>query len=67
MPTNTIWMSRRLNIQVCIEGIETMEELERISELKPDFIQGYLFSRPVSSTEFTDRFIKRLEGEHGNA
>lgn len=65
--TQMIWMSRRLNIQVCIEGIETMEELERISELKPDFIQVYLFSRPVSSTEFTDRFIKRLEGEHGNA
>ncbi len=65
--TQMIWMSRRLNIQVCIEGIETMEELERIAELKPDFIQGYLFSRPVSSAEFTDSFIKRLEGEHGNA
>ena len=52
---------------MCIEGIETMEELERIAELKPDFIQGYLFSRPVSSAEFTDSFIKRLEGEHGNA
>ena len=65
--TQMIWMSRRLNIQVCIEGIETMEELERIAELKPDFIQGYLFCRPVSSAEFTDSFIKRLEGEHGNA
>ena len=53
-----------------IHGVpkETMEELERIAELKPDFIQGYLFSRPVSSAEFTDSFIKRLEGaEHGNA
>ena len=52
-----------------IHGVpkETMEELERIAELKPDFIQGYLFSRPVPSAEFTDSFIKRLEGEHGNA
>ena len=65
--TQMIWMSKHLNIQVCIEGIETMEELERIAELKPDFIQGYLFSRPVSNAEFTDSFIKRLEGGHGNA
>ena len=55
--TQMIWMSRRLNIQVCIEGIETVEELERIEVLKPDFIQGYLFGRPVPALEFAETFI----------
>lgn len=65
--TQMIQMSKRLNIRVCIEGIETKEELERISVLEPDYIQGYFFSRPVPETEFTDRFIRKPEGDCNHA
>lgn len=57
--TQMIWMSKRLNIHVCIEGIETKEELERIAVLKPDYIQGYIFGKPVSKELFTEQFICR--------
>ena len=33
-------MIRGINLKLCIEGIETKEELERINRLKPDYIQG---------------------------
>lgn len=65
--TQMIQMSKRLNIRVCIEGIETAEELERISVLEPDYIQGYYFGRPVPEKEFTDRFIRKPEGDCNHA
>ena len=56
-----IQMSKRLDIRVCIEGIETQEELERIEVLEPDRIQGYYFSRPLPEGEFTEKFIRQKE------
>lgn len=53
-----IRMSKRLKIEVCIEGIETEKELQRIAQLKPDYIQGYLFGKPVSEELFTRNFIQ---------
>lgn len=56
-----IQMSRRLGICVCIEGIETKEELERILMLEPDRIQGYYFSRPLPEELFRKKFIRQKE------
>ena len=56
-----IQMSRRLGICVCIEGIETKEELERILMLEPDRIQGYYFSRPLQEELFRKKFIRQKE------
>lgn len=64
--TQMIQMSKRLGIHVCIEGIETREELDRIARLDPDCIQGYYFSRPVPEQEFTEKFIRQKE-MFGNA
>lgn len=56
-----IQMSKRLGIYVCIEGIETKEELERILMLEPDRIQGYYFSRPLPEELFRKKFIRQKE------
>ncbi len=56
-----IQMSKRLGIYVCIEGIETQEELERILMLGPDRIQGYYFSRPLPEELFRKKFIRQKE------
>ena len=61
-----IQMSKRLGIYVCIEGIETQEELERILMLEPDRIQGYYFSRPLPEELFCKKFIRQKEMS-GNA
>lgn len=47
-----VQMAHNMNIKVCIEGIETKEELEKLSRLEPDYFQGYYFGRPVNKTEF---------------
>ena len=52
-------MAHNLNITVCIEGIENIEEQEKIRKLLPDTMQGYLYGRPVSAKEFTEINISK--------
>jgi EAL domain-containing protein (putative c-di-GMP-specific phosphodiesterase class I) len=39
------------------EGVETKEQLDQIRELKCEFCQGYLFSRPVEAAAARDLLI----------
>lgn len=47
-----IAMSHGIKLKLCVEGIETAEELEKICEMDPDFIQGYYFGKPCSLEQF---------------
>lgn len=48
-----------LNSEVCIEGIETEEELQEIKKFNPDYIQGYLFGKPAPEDVFYNQQIKK--------
>ncbi len=50
-------MVHDINLKICIEGIETEEELERICQIGPDYIQGYYFGRPSPLNQFMEQFI----------
>lgn len=49
-----------VGISVCLEGVETSEEYEVVGGMGLDYIQGFLFGRPLPEDEFERRF---LEGE----
>jgi EAL domain-containing protein (putative c-di-GMP-specific phosphodiesterase class I) len=51
-------MVHGIKLEMCVEGIETEEELTTISRLGPDYIQGYYFGRPCPKGEFMERFAK---------
>lgn len=42
-------LARQLNLKVVAEGVETLEQKEYLSKVNCDFMQGYLFSQPVTS------------------
>jgi diguanylate cyclase (GGDEF)-like protein len=46
-------MAHQLNLRVVAEGVETMEELAFVNVNHCDEIQGFLFSQPITSEEFT--------------
>jgi diguanylate cyclase (GGDEF)-like protein len=48
-----IAMAHSLNLKVVAEGIETTEQLNLLKEMKCEYGQGYLFSKPVSRDEMT--------------
>lgn len=41
-----------VNIQVCLEGVETLEEYEMVRHMQIDVIQGYFFGQPMSAQNF---------------
>jgi diguanylate cyclase (GGDEF)-like protein/PAS domain S-box-containing protein len=47
-------MAKALGLEVVAEGVETDEQLERIRNLGCRFAQGFLFSRPLPISEFTE-------------
>lgn len=55
--TNVLDLANISNITVCLEGVETEEQLQIIRDLRADCLQGYIFSKPVVAEEFEQRFV----------
>ncbi len=55
-----IEMVHGLNLKICVEGIETEDELNRIKRLSPDCIQGYYYGKPCNKAEFMQSFIEEI-------
>lgn len=53
---NTVKMMKDMNMKIVVEGVETQEMLDKFSEIKCDYIQGYFFSKPIPKDEFV-KFI----------
>ena len=54
---NTVTMMKDINKEIVCEGVETAEQLECLTGLGVDFIQGYYFSKPLPEKQFVS-FIK---------
>ena len=53
-------IAKYLNVTLIAEGVETIDQLTKLKELNYDIIQGYYFSKPVSSDEFEEFFKKEF-------
>ena len=51
--TTIITMAKQLKLKVVAEGVETEAQFNFLNEEGCDFIQGYLFGRPLPEDEFT--------------
>ena len=45
-------MAHKLGLKVIAEGVETEVQRDLLSAAGCDFIQGYLYSRPIPANEF---------------
>ena len=50
-------MVHSLNLKMCIEGIETNDELDKMSQLLPDYCQGYYWGKPCPYEEFKALYL----------
>ncbi len=53
-----IKMVHSIGLNLVVEGIETDDELQRITALNPDYIQGYYYSKPCPESEFSEKYLK---------
>lgn len=60
---NTVKMLKDMDIEILVEGIETIEMVEAFSKLECDFIQGYYFSRPICKKDFVKFIAESLENK----
>ncbi|HBS89435.1 MAG TPA: GGDEF-domain containing protein [Eubacterium sp.] len=55
--TYIIDMAHSLGLKLCIEGVETSDDLRQLRQSGVDYIQGYLFGKPYPAVEFEKRYV----------
>jgi EAL domain-containing protein (putative c-di-GMP-specific phosphodiesterase class I) len=54
-----IAMAQQLDIRVLAEGVETIEQQAFLQDQGCDFVQGYLYCKPIPADELFDRWQKK--------
>ena len=54
---NVIALVHKIDMKICVEGIETSDQLSDIMGMDPNYIQGYYYGKPCSRTEFINEFM----------
>ena len=49
-------LSKELKLGICVEGVETIEEVEILRDMGVTHVQGYYFDRPMESDVFCREF-----------
>lgn len=50
--SSIVSMARWLNLPVIAEGVENMEQADFLTSIGADYIQGYLYSKPIDEEQF---------------
>ncbi len=56
-------MVRNLGIKTVVEGVESIEQYNILSEMKCDYIQGFLMSKPLSANDAIE-FVRQYDELH---
>ncbi len=65
-----VTLAQKLNMTVIAEGVETVEQLQLLTEYKCDEVQGYIFSKPLTANAFIHYFenevtnLKTITSKH---
>lgn len=64
--TYIIDMAHSLGLKLCIEGVETSDDLRQLRQSGVEYIQGYLFGKPYPAVEFEKRYVndEKLNNEN---
>jgi len=54
----TVALGRNLGLEVVAEGVETHQQLQFLSDLKCDVVQGFLFAEPMSALQVSQFFAR---------
>jgi EAL domain-containing protein (putative c-di-GMP-specific phosphodiesterase class I) len=52
-------MAHKLEIKTIAEGVETEQQRDLLKTFGCDYVQGYLYSRPVPADEFEQLLIRK--------
>ena len=52
-------LAKSLGLTIVAEGVETPEQLEMVENMGCDVVQGYIFDKPLSESEFIEKIKQR--------
>lgn len=50
-------LANAINVKICVEGVETEEQLEALKKTKIQMIQGFYFGRPMRLADFEKKYL----------
>ena len=56
-----IVLAHSMGVEVIAEGVETKEQSDLLASLHCDYLQGYLFGKPMPEDEFENLFFPQLQ------
>lgn len=56
-------LSENMHVELCVEGVETKEELDVLTNIGVSTIQGFYFERPMEAESVSKEFIRQAMGE----
>ena len=51
-------LAAAIDVNVCVEGIETREQFEVLEGMKVQMVQGYFFDKPLPQEAFEEKYVK---------
>ncbi|MDR2889698.1 MAG: EAL domain-containing protein [Lachnospiraceae bacterium] len=55
-----VQLAEEIDVNICIEGVETKEQFRILADMNVGMIQGYYFDRPVTWKEFEQKYTPDL-------
>ena len=53
-------LAEAIGVNVCVEGVETEQQLNIIKEMPVDLIQGYYFDKPMTQEAFEKKYLPNM-------
>ena len=50
-------LAETIGVSVCVEGIETVAQVELLHNMKVSYVQGYLYDRPMEQNLFEEKYV----------
>lgn len=46
-----------IGVKMCVEGVEKDEQLNKLKQMKVQYIQGFYYDRPMRASDFEDKYL----------
>ena len=50
-------LARSIGADLCVEGIETKEQLKSLEGMGVKFVQGYYYDKPLRRAAFEEKYV----------
>ena len=60
-------LAKNLNMEVISEGVETVEQVDFLTEIDCSMVQGYYFAKPMTMESFEELWFSDLKAQQENA